>query len=263
MRSHAIASDRMRSRKKPFFYDCPSSWKCIGNEKQDRKFAWSVSSRQLWTDFTYYYFRLSQKGRNEKRDSFYTAKRVSSVHSCHDETRLAVFSVPFPQNKFRTCFFPGTPGKVTRNPHRGNYCWMHGHRVSKEHMSATCFNKAAGHKDEAIFLGGKTCCAFDCTPNVDTAIEDKIKDRQKATLQATRVIHACRKDTILFANKLDNVLVRITLVVWMGLIWDEWKWRELCTRQFSVLNSLFKARVPNQKRPREWRVGLKIFGWTL
>ena len=27
----------------------------------------------------------------------------------------------------------------------------------------------------AIFLGGKTCCAFDCTPNVDTAIEDKIK----------------------------------------------------------------------------------------
>ena len=29
----------------------------------------------------------------------------------------------------------------------------------------------------AIFLGGKTCCAFDCTPNVDTAIEDKIKDR--------------------------------------------------------------------------------------
>jgi len=30
-----------------------------------------------------------------------------------------------------------------------------------------------------IFLGGKTCCAFDCTPNVDKAIEDKIKDRQK------------------------------------------------------------------------------------
>jgi hypothetical protein len=31
-----------------------------------------------------------------------------------------------------------------------------------------------------LFLGGKTCCAFDCTPNVDTAIEDKTKDRQKA-----------------------------------------------------------------------------------
>jgi hypothetical protein len=52
---------------------------------------------------------------------------------------------------------PGTPGKVTRNPHRGNYCWTHGHRVSKEHMSATCFNKAAGHKDDATLsntMGG-------------------------------------------------------------------------------------------------------------
>ncbi len=27
-------------------------------------------------------------------------QRVSSVHSCRDETRLAVFSVPFPPNKF-------------------------------------------------------------------------------------------------------------------------------------------------------------------
>jgi len=56
---------------------------------------------------SYNFFRLSQKGRNEKWDSFYAAKRVSSVHSCRDETRLAVFSVPFPQNKFRTCFFLG------------------------------------------------------------------------------------------------------------------------------------------------------------
>jgi len=51
------------------------------------------------------FFAFLKKGRNEKRDSFYTAKRVSSVHSCHDETCLAVFSVPFPQNKFRMCFF--------------------------------------------------------------------------------------------------------------------------------------------------------------
>jgi hypothetical protein len=55
--------------------------------------------------FHNFFFRLSQKGRNEKRDSFYTAKCVSSVSSCRDETRLAVFSVPFPQNKFQTCFF--------------------------------------------------------------------------------------------------------------------------------------------------------------
>jgi len=52
---------------------------------------------------------------------------------------------------------PGTPGKVTRNPHRGNYCWTHGHWVSKERTSATCFNKAARHKDEvtlANMMGG-------------------------------------------------------------------------------------------------------------
>ncbi len=51
------------------------------------------------------------------------------------------------------------------------------------------------------------------TPNVDEAIEDK-NGRQKTTLQATCVIHACRKESIFFfANKLDEVLVRITLVV--------------------------------------------------
>jgi len=52
---------------------------------------------------------------------------------------------------------PGTPRKVTRNPHSSNYCWTHGHRVSKEHTSATCFHKAAGHKDDATLsntMGG-------------------------------------------------------------------------------------------------------------
>jgi hypothetical protein len=52
---------------------------------------------------------------------------------------------------------PGKPGKGVRNPHRGNYCWTHGHRVSKEHTSATCFNKAPGHKDDATLantMGG-------------------------------------------------------------------------------------------------------------
>ena len=52
---------------------------------------------------------------------------------------------------------PGMPGKVTKNPHPGNYCWTHGHRVSKDHTSATCGNKAAGHKDDATLsntMGG-------------------------------------------------------------------------------------------------------------
>ncbi len=44
-------------------------------------------------------------------------------------------------------------------------------------------------------------------PNVDIAIEDKMIGK-KATLQATHVIHACRKELLLFfANKLDKVLV--------------------------------------------------------
>jgi hypothetical protein len=46
---------------------------------------------------SYYFFRLSQKGRNEKRDSFYTAKRVSSVHSCCDETRWPYFQSRSPK----------------------------------------------------------------------------------------------------------------------------------------------------------------------
>ena len=50
----------------------------------------------------------------------------------------------------------GTP-HPPRNPWRGNYCWTHGHRLSKGHTSATCENKAVGHRDEATAsntLGG-------------------------------------------------------------------------------------------------------------
>jgi hypothetical protein len=39
--------------------------------------------------------------------------------------------------------------RATRKPFPGNYCWTHGHRVSKHHMSATCANKAPGHPDDA------------------------------------------------------------------------------------------------------------------
>ena len=47
--------------------------------------------------------------------------------------------------------------RVAKHPFAGNYCWMHGHRISKEHTSATCAHKAAGHRDEATVyntLGG-------------------------------------------------------------------------------------------------------------
>ena len=46
---------------------------------------------------------------------------------------------------------PGTPGtpRVPNKPFPGNYCWTHGHRISQLHTSATCGNKAEGHKDTA------------------------------------------------------------------------------------------------------------------
>jgi hypothetical protein len=41
--------------------------------------------------------------------------------------------------------------------HPGNYCWTHGHRINKEHTSATCARKATGYRDNATAantLGG-------------------------------------------------------------------------------------------------------------
>ena len=42
-------------------------------------------------------------------------------------------------------------------PSAGNYCWTHGYRVGRNHTSATCTQKAVGHRDEATgtnTLGG-------------------------------------------------------------------------------------------------------------
>jgi hypothetical protein len=43
------------------------------------------------------------------------------------------------------------PAKIcsANKPFPGNYCWIHGHRVSQVHTSATCNCKAMGHKDNA------------------------------------------------------------------------------------------------------------------
>jgi hypothetical protein len=40
-------------------------------------------------------------------------------------------------------------GRMMNKPFLGNYCWTHGHWVNQNHTSATCGNKAAGHKDNA------------------------------------------------------------------------------------------------------------------
>ncbi len=39
--------------------------------------------------------------------------------------------------------------RATKKPCPRNYCWTHGHRVSEHHTSATCTNKAPGHRDDA------------------------------------------------------------------------------------------------------------------
>ncbi len=52
---------------------------------------------------------------------------------------------------------PAGLGRSTKNPQPGNYCWTHGHRCSKGHTSASCTNKALGHRDDATAantLGG-------------------------------------------------------------------------------------------------------------
>jgi hypothetical protein len=49
----------------------------------------------------------------------------------------------------------GTPAggaRPIKNPFPGNYCWMHGHRICKEHTSATCTHQAVGHCADATAL---------------------------------------------------------------------------------------------------------------
>ena len=54
----------------------------------------------------------------------------------------------------------GTPAPAparTNKPVPGNYCWTHGHRVTRGHTSASCNYKATGHRDDATAtntLGG-------------------------------------------------------------------------------------------------------------
>jgi hypothetical protein len=50
---------------------------------------------------------------------------------------------------------PGERVRILAHP--GNYCWTHGHCISKEHTSATCAKKATGHRNNATAantLGG-------------------------------------------------------------------------------------------------------------
>ena len=51
----------------------------------------------------------------------------------------------------------GGEGTFDKTSLPGNYCWTHGYRISKEHMSASCANKAVGRRIDATAsntLGG-------------------------------------------------------------------------------------------------------------
>jgi hypothetical protein len=41
-------------------------------------------------------------------------------------------------------------GRLTNKPFPGNYLWTHGYWVNQNHTSATCRNKAVGHKDNVM-----------------------------------------------------------------------------------------------------------------
>jgi hypothetical protein len=74
---------------------------------------------------------------------------------------------------------------------------------------------------------------------------------KKATLHATRVIHACRKESLFFfANKLDKVLVPIMLVVLSGFkIMGKIEMAGAMFPPLFVLKPpIAKAKVPKQKR---------------
>ncbi len=54
---------------------------------------------------------------------------------------------------------PSRGVRGTLTPFPGNYCWTHRHCCNEHHTSATCSNKAVGHRDDATAsntIGGST-----------------------------------------------------------------------------------------------------------
>jgi hypothetical protein len=52
-----------------------------------------------------------------------------------------------PATPMGTGWLPGSG--APNKPFKGNYCWTHGHKCSKLHMSATCLYPTAGHRKDA------------------------------------------------------------------------------------------------------------------
>jgi hypothetical protein len=91
-------------------------------------------------------------------------------------------------------------------------------------------------------------------------------DRQKSYATGYTCNSRLQKGiTIFFAKKLDKVLVQIMLVVLSGFkIMGKIEMAgAMFPPSFVLKLPVAKGKVPKQKCPWEWRVGLKIFGWVL
>ena len=136
MRSHAIASDRMRSRKKTFLSRLSKFLKMHREQEAGQK----VCLKCFFTT-TVNRFHLLFFSPFSKRKKW--------------EAGLILHS--------KTCFFCS--------------------QLSWRNTSGRIFSPVSPKQVPNVFL---------------PAIEENIKDRQKATLQAMHVIHACRKESLFF-----------------------------------------------------------------
>jgi hypothetical protein len=55
----------------------------------------------------------------------------------------------------------GKGERMRKKPYPGNYCWTHGHCLSKGHTSATCSNKAVSHRNNASASNTLSGCEKD------------------------------------------------------------------------------------------------------
>ncbi len=80
-----------------------------------------------------------------------TNKKMVDAATCRGGTPAATPGRGGTQAATQAATPAATPAGIcaTRKPCPGNYCWTHGHRVSKHRTSATCANKAPGHRDDA------------------------------------------------------------------------------------------------------------------
>jgi hypothetical protein len=78
-----------------------------------------------------------------------TNKKMVDAATCRGGTPAATPGRGWTQAATQAATPAASPAgiRATRKPCLGNYCWTHGHHVSKHHTSATCTNKAPGHRD--------------------------------------------------------------------------------------------------------------------